>query len=431
LALLINLDEILGDMSSSQSTPSTRTATPSALETSVDVEVTANDLGRCDIQGIDWSTYAVSRETYRDIRIKEYKEFEAAHELTLDIIADEDDADRIKYISPSGPMLSFHYTNKADTCYVPHFQLRHLLQAPTNRTVIFPHFSRIKCWNPVLNSSEMLFNTIQFGPQFSKVSVIAATKSVLFIGGFSGEVITLNLECRRDALRAGENLDYSMSDVRLKTYSTDPNCITNHLEPLEADGKLLISCNDAVLRLMDIERGIIRPLARFPYPLNASAVSHDKKLIATVGDSRKVRLLDYNTCREVGSLSGHLDFSFSCAWSPCGRYLASGSQDRSARIFDARMLGRPAIHTLVANMAAIRNVKFSDCGSLLAVAEADDYVNVYNVHSDFREYQIIDFFGETSGIDFDPDSRHLYIGCAGGENGGIFEFRNLVHKWNT
>lgn len=417
-------------MSSFQTTPplTTRTSTPSGAEPNVDIEVTVNDLDHCDIQGVNWSTYAVSRETYRDVRVKEYREFEAAHELALDIMPDEDDAVRVKHISPLGPMVSFRYTNKADTCHVPHFQLRQLLQAPSTRTVIFPHFSRIKCWNPVSNNSETLFNTTLFGPQFSKTSVIAATKSNLFIGGFSGEIITLGLERRRDVLRSGIDLDDSLSDVRLKTYSTDPNCITNHIEPLEPEEKLIISCNDAVLRLMDVERGIIRPLVRFSYPLNASAVGRDRKLIAVAGDSRKIRLLDYNTCHEVGSLTGHLDFSFSCAWSPCGRYLASGSQDRSALIFDARMLGRPAVHTLVANMAAVRDVKFSECGTLLAVAEADDYVSVYSVHSDFRECQIIDFFGETSGIAFDPESRHLYIGCASAENGGIFEFQSLVDK---
>lgn len=57
---------------------------------------------------------------------------------SLDILPDEDNPDRTKINSPTGPMLSFRYMNKVDSCNVPHFQLRHLLCCPTVRNVIFP-----------------------------------------------------------------------------------------------------------------------------------------------------------------------------------------------------------------------------------------------------------------------------------------------------
>jgi WD40 repeat protein len=232
----------------------------------------------------------------------------------------------------------------------------------------------------------------------------------IYFLGFSGEIII-------------KNLDSEFSPATLKNYSTDPNCITNHISPIKTDPKLLISCNDASLRIMDLNTGRIKSIARFPYAVNASEASNDDRMVACVCDSRKVRILDIKSSVEIASIQGHFDHCFSVSWSPCGRYLASGSQDRSARIFDIRKLDQ-SLHTLVGVMAPIRSVKFSPCGSLFTMMEADDFVHIFNTKSDFKESQVIDFFGEISGITFDPDGHNFYIGCAGNENGGIFEFNH-------
>lgn len=287
---------------------------------------------------------------------------------------------------------------------------------------LFADFQRIKSWNPVTNVSEVILNTGEFGTAFTKTSVIAATKDHVFVGGFSGELVV-------------KRLDADSVPARLKSYSADPNCITNHMFPFEdADGmgaKLLISSNDCTLRLYDVRGNRMRSLVRFPYALNASEpqpLSHSggssssSRLIACVGDSRKVRLLDGQSLAEVAALPAHDDFAFSCSWSPCGRFLASGSQDCTAKIFDVRQLNRP-LHTFTAQMAPIRRVCFSPCGRFLAVMEADDFVHVYSTQRAYREGQIIDFFGECSGIAWDPQGDSLYIGCSGAENGGIMEFR--------
>jgi hypothetical protein len=31
----------------------------------------------------------------------------------------------------------------------------------------------------------------------------------------------------------------------------------------------------------------------------------------------------------IFTLEGHIDFTFACAWSPCGRYMATGNQGLS------------------------------------------------------------------------------------------------------
>lgn len=71
MALLINLDEIIGNFSSLRTTPNpSRMGTPALSEADpgTEIEVRYEDLSTCDIQGVNWNTFSVSRENYRDIR---------------------------------------------------------------------------------------------------------------------------------------------------------------------------------------------------------------------------------------------------------------------------------------------------------------------------------------------------------------------------
>ena len=71
LALLINLDEIIGNFGSLSTTPNpSRMDTPALSEADpgTEIEVRLDDLRTHDIQGVNWSNFSVSREEYRDIR---------------------------------------------------------------------------------------------------------------------------------------------------------------------------------------------------------------------------------------------------------------------------------------------------------------------------------------------------------------------------
>lgn len=71
MALLINLDEIIGNFSSMSTTPNpSRIETPALSEADpgTEIEVRLEDLSSCDIQGVNWGSFSVSREDYRDIR---------------------------------------------------------------------------------------------------------------------------------------------------------------------------------------------------------------------------------------------------------------------------------------------------------------------------------------------------------------------------
>lgn len=122
-------------------------------------------------------------------------------------------------------------------------------------------------------------------------------------------------------------------------------------------------------------------------------------------------------CELIGSilvvkvLDDHHDFSFACCYSPDGRTLATGNQDKTTRIYDVRHLTAP-LHVLGANVGAIRSLHFTKDGRRLAMAgkkviqsisgdshssiEAIDYVHIYDT-SDYSSCQVIDFFGDIAG----------------------------------
>ncbi|KAJ0502709.1 putative transcription factor WD40-like family [Helianthus annuus] len=111
----------------------------------------------------------------------------------------------------------------------------------------------------------------------------------------------------------------------------------------------------------------------------------------------------------AATVEGHLDNSFASAWHPDGRIFATGNQDKTCRLWDIRNLATP-VSVLKGNMASNRSVRFSSDGQFLVVAEAVDFVHVYNAKLNYEKRQEIDFFGGVSGVSLSPDDETLYIG---------------------
>lgn len=125
--------------------------------------------------------------------------------------------------------------------------------------------------------------------------------------------------------------------------------------------------------------------------------------------------------QEIASLNGHLDYSFSSAWHPDGRVLATGNQDTTCRLWDVRNLSR-SFTVLKGRIGAVRGLKFSSDGRFLAMSEAADFVHVYDSQADYSKEQEIDIFGEIAGMSFSPDAEALFVGVADRTYGSLIEF---------
>jgi WD40 repeat protein len=140
----------------------------------------------------------------------------------------------------------------------------------------------------------------------------------------------------------------------------------------------------------------------------------------------------YILLQAIGSLKGHLDYSFASAWHPDGNVLATGSQDTTCRLWDIRNLSQ-SLAVLGGRMGSIRCVKFSSDGRFLATAEPVDFVHIYDSFADYGKSHEIDLFGEIAGLSFSPDTEAFYVGIADPTYGGLIEFtkRHQHHYLNS
>ncbi|EOA40402.1 hypothetical protein CARUB_v10009129mg [Capsella rubella] len=251
----------------------------------------------------------------------------------------------------------------------------------------------------------------------TQVSTLAVRDKFLVAGGFQGELICKHLD------RPG------VSFCSRTTY--DDNAITNAIEIYNKPSGALhftASNNDCGVRDFDMERYQLVNHFRFPWPVNHTSLSPDGKLLTIVGDNPDGLLVDPNTGKTLGTVSGHLDFSFASAWHPDGLTFSTGNQDKTCRVWDIRNLSK-SVAVLRGNLGAIRSIRYTSDGKYMAMAEPADFVHVYDVSNGYEMEQEIDFFGEISGISFSPDTEALFIGVWDRTYGSLIEY-NRRHNYS-
>lgn len=303
------------------------------------------------------------------------------------------------------PLYQFHHMNRMHNCTIDHFQLRHLLWTVASSSVYFPSENRVWCWDPIRQETRQVAELGAAGIPFWHLSTMCASRDWMLAGGFDGELVF-----RRENEHPA---------IRHRILSEDANNIVNHMQPLD-DSHVLISANDMAVRIMDLNTFQVAESFALPWPVNASQRSVDHRLVCAVGDGSESILFDTRTQRQTLVLHGHVDFSFSCSWSLDGHYLATANQDHTVRVYDMRM-STATLHVIASKMVAVRNVAFSPDGATLAVADADDFVQLLDVRSGFCYSQTVDFFGQVAGVGWTPDSESLYIGVSETGKGGVIE----------
>jgi WD40 repeat protein len=144
------------------------------------------------------------------------------------------------------------------------------------------------------------------------------------------------------------------------------------------DGTQLVTASKgtAVIR----ERAGGRPLSHVPYTggLDSVALSPDNHLIAlgevTVGVGARAKLIDLRTNKQLGEIAS--DFGVVLAFSPDGRYLASGSFDRRLNVTDTAT-GKLTWTRQMQNY--VRSVAFSIDSRRIVSGNQDGTVRVWDV----------------------------------------------------
>ncbi|CAF2245600.1 unnamed protein product [Brassica napus] len=379
---------------------------------------------RKDIQGISWDKLSLTREEYRKSRLQSYRNYENIPNSGEASGKDCLDSEK------GSSFYMFKKNFRSVTPTILHFQLRELVWATSNHDVYLMCNNSITHWSTLTSSRDEVLDlaglvtpseehpgSLLEGFSKTQVSSLAVKDGMVVAGGFSGELICKHLD------RPGVSFCYRLT--------SEENAITNSVNiHRNSSGALhfMASSNDGGVRNFDMETYQLVQHFHYPWPVNHSSVSPDGKLVTILGDDPDGLLVDSNNGETVGRLYGHLDYSFASAWHPDGVTFATGNQDKTCRVWDVRNLSK-SVAVLKGNLGAIRSIKFSSDGQYMAMAEAADFVHIYNTNTGYMKEQEIDFFGEISGISFSPDTESLFIGVYDRSYGSLMEFaRERVHN---
>ncbi|KAH9616091.1 hypothetical protein KSS87_006853 [Heliosperma pusillum] len=358
-----------------------------------------------DIQGIPWGRLNITRDKYRLTRLEQYKNYENVP--TSGETVDTEWKSKEK----GGNYYDFFYNSRMVKPTILHFQLRNLVWASSKHDVYLMSNFQVMHWSSlsrnlteVVNFEEHVAPVEKHKGSFldgftqTQISTLAIKDRLMVAGGFQGELICKHLD------KPG------ISFCTRTTY--DDNAITNAVEiydGLSGGYRFMASNNDCGIREYEMERFQLLRHFCYPWPVNHTSISPDRKLVAVVGDHVNGLLVDSQTGKEVASVVGHRDYSFATAWHPDGQVFATGNQDKTCRVWDVRKLTEP-VAVLKGNLGAARSIRFSSDGQFMVVGEPADFVHVYNTKGNYEKRQEIDFFGEISGVSLSPDDESLYIG---------------------
>lgn len=318
----------------------------------------------------------------------------------------------------------FRRLNVRKNVNLTHFQLRNVLASTSRSQVFYPGQMAVHQFNPISGKGKIAMKA-QETPHL-QVSTLAAEYGTLVAGGFFGEY------CFR---RLDSDEDDGSAQVQEGTITNDNSGITNHvqlhLSRNSSSPKAAFASNDKGFRVLDIETDKFVSDMTFPQPINCSAISPDCRLRVMVGDQQQVFITKAEADGQpeiLQCLEGHEDFGFACDWADDGWTVATGFQDKSIKIWDARRwtnnrgVATP-VCTLRSEMAGVRALKFSPVGSgkrVLVAAEEADFVNIIDAQT-FQAKQTFDFFGEVGGVSFVNEGQDLHVLCCDRVRGGLFQ----------
>ena len=175
------------------------------------------------------------------------------------------------------------------------------------------------------------------------------------------------------------------------------------------DGLFLATASeDGAARIWHLQDGTSRELkaARCVFGV---AFSADSSLLATTGDDWLVRVWSVQSGQVESELSEHTNWSWSVAFSPVDRCLASGGFDGKVVLRELGNGGK-VLSPGCQPGSQLGVVAFSPDARLVAVGCSDGTVAVWEAASGSK---LRDLHGDgpVYGIAFSPDSRHIAAGC--------------------
>jgi len=156
---------------------------------------------------------------------------------------------------------------------------------------------------------------------------------------------------------------------------------------------------------------VVRILSGHTDWVRSVAFAPDGRLLASGSDDKTIKLWEVATGWELRTLSGHTDWVHAVAFAPDGQLLASGSRDKTIKLwYRWKVNSGRELCTLSGHTHEVHAVAFAPNGQLLASGSRDNTIKLWEVASG-RELRTLS--GHTDwvhAVAFAPDGRLLASG---------------------
>lgn len=160
-------------------------------------------------------------------------------------------------------------------------------------------------------------------------------------------------------------------------------------------------------------------------PVAMAAAPSGSRFVASLED-RNLRIMDAKTRATIRTMTGHPQTAYGVAWSPNGKWIASG--DESGRVFFWNAANGQKIREVRTHTRGVQALAFNSSSSVLLSTGKDDTMRFYNVASG-KELKVI--YGKGAnyyGAKFMPGSSSVVVGTLG-QGTQIFSGYKLVKSY--